>query len=86
VSAREEGGTGLVFNFNISSKENRKRKLPSRKVARDVKFFIKNTTRGTRVEIFNKTRRVPNFTSLATDLPSLCFSWFLVLYPSPFLE
>jgi len=43
--------------FFSQRKTEKKKAYPSRKVGRDVKFFIKNTTRGTRVEIFNKTRR-----------------------------
>ena len=36
-----------------------------------VKVFIKNTTRGTRVEIFSKTRRAPTLTCVGGKLPCL---------------
>jgi hypothetical protein len=38
-------------------RKQKKESLMSRQAGRDVKFFYKNTTRGTRVEIFIKTRR-----------------------------
>jgi len=61
---------------NITPKENRKKKAHSiRKAGRDVRFFIKNTTRGTRVEIFNKTRRAWTWQTWTPTY--LCFS-FLV--------
>jgi hypothetical protein len=44
--------------YNIIFKRKQKKESPvSRQAGRDVKFFYKNTTRGTRVEIFIKTRR-----------------------------
>jgi len=64
---------------NITPKENRKKKAhTTRKAGRDVRFFIKNTTRRRRVEIFNKTRRAWTWQTWTPTY--LCFS-FLVLIP-----
>jgi hypothetical protein len=76
----------LVFSFfqlkeknnNIFKRKTGKKKADTaRKAGRDVKFFIKNTTRGTRVEIFNKTRQGLNLTVLDADLSLLLFFWLL---------
>jgi hypothetical protein len=62
----------------IFSKKTIKESPLSRQAGGDVKFFAENTTRGTRVEIFSKTRRATNFTSLHADLSLLYFFVFLV--------
>jgi hypothetical protein len=48
----------------------------SRKAGRDVKFFYKNTTRGTEGGDFYKNPQGLNFTALYADLSLLCFFGF----------
>jgi len=65
---------GLSCKKHFLKEKLKKESLLSRQAQREVKAFIKNTTR--RVEIFNKTRRAWPLQPFRAHLSLLCFFGF----------